>query len=122
MTSRLRYLAGLAGIGALTAAVSRGLAPPARGALGLALVLAVAVQGPLGWWLIGAVGTARFLVVWGIGIGARVGLVAVTAFIIVPVLHLTLVPVLVPLALLLVALLGLEALVLLLERRAAEVQ
>jgi hypothetical protein len=50
----------------------------------LALVVGLAVQGPIGWWLVRAVGSPRFLLVWAIGIGTRLALVALFAFGLIP--------------------------------------
>lgn len=44
-----------------------------------AVLVALAVQGPLGWWLIRSVGTPDFLRVWVIGILARFLLLGVMA-------------------------------------------
>src|SRR5204863_162019 len=43
--------------------------------------MALAVQGPLGWVLVGAIGTERFLLVWAVGIAARLAVVAAVALV-----------------------------------------
>lgn len=121
MTSRSRYVIGLVSIGALTLAVSRGVPEGARSPLVLAFALAIAVQAPLGWWLIRSVGTERFMVAWGIGLAARLALVGGMGLIGVRLLGLGPTTVLVPLAGLLVTLLALEAIVLLLREPGTEV-
>ena len=111
-----RYLAGLAAVAAATAAVSRALAPGLRLPMTVALALALTVQAPLGWWLIRSVGTEtrRFLAAWAIGLAARVGLLGVAAVVVVPLGGWAPGVVLLPLAALLLALLGVESVVLLL--------
>jgi hypothetical protein len=42
------------------------------------------LQGPLGWWLLRAIGTSRFLVVWGVGIATRVGVLMLLALAVLP--------------------------------------
>jgi hypothetical protein len=38
------------------------------------------LQAPLGWWTLKAIGTEQFFMVWGLGMLARLGVVAVAAF------------------------------------------
>jgi hypothetical protein len=54
-----------------------------RPVVGLALGAAVVVQGPVGWWLVGAVGGPRFLLAWIVGMATRVALVGLFALVIV---------------------------------------
>ena len=85
MTAGRRYLAGVATVAAATLALSFVLPPPAaRTGVWVALAIALAVQGPLGWWLVRAIGTERFLLVWTTGIAARLAVVAVCGFVIAP--------------------------------------
>jgi hypothetical protein len=42
------------------------------------------LQAPLGWWTLRALGTERFLTVWGLGMLVRFGVVAVAAFALMP--------------------------------------
>ena len=75
-----RYVTGVAAVGAaglLTlAAAPAGSRPAIAWGLGLGLLL----QAPLGWWTLRAVGTDRFLGVWGLGMLVRFAVVAVAAF------------------------------------------
>ncbi|HXQ28242.1 MAG TPA: hypothetical protein VN848_03140 [Gemmatimonadales bacterium] len=111
MTSRSRYLSGLAGIGIVTLAVSSAFPPATRGPLLIALAVALVVQAPLGWWLTKSIGTTRFMLAWGAGLGARLLLVGAMGMLGVPLLRLAPSAVLVPLAGLLMALLAVEAVV-----------
>jgi hypothetical protein len=44
------------------------------------LAVGLLLQAPLGWWTLRAVGTERFLTVWGLGVLVRFGVVAIAAF------------------------------------------
>ncbi len=106
-----RYLVGMAVVA--TAALALGLAvpPAARPGVWLALGVAVAVQGPLGWWLVRSIGTERFLLVWATGIAARLAVVVTCALVVVPTLGLTVGPTLVALVGVLMGCVVLEAIV-----------
>lgn len=112
MTPRRRYLAGLgivAGSSLLLAlALGRG---DARRTVLLVAALALAVQAPLGWWLVRSLGTPRFTGVWVAGMAGRVALIGVTAFVLVPAFGWPLGPALFGLAGMLVGLLLVEVLV-----------
>jgi len=123
VTARARYVAGLAAVAAAAMALSFVLPPEGdRRALRAALGLALVVQGPLGWWLVRTIGTARFLRVWATGIAARVALVGLTAFVLVRALGLPPEATLFSLVGLLVALLGVEAVAVLPGRSGPEVR
>jgi len=104
-----RYAIGLAIVAGGALAVSRSVSPEWRAPLITALALACIVQAPLGWWLIRSIGTRRFLAVWGIGLAARLALLAVMALLVAPARGWPLEPALVSLALILVALIAVEA-------------
>lgn len=74
MSTESRYAIGLVavGAGALVAGLAAG---PSRTAVWAAAAVALALQGPLGWWLVRSVGEPRFFQVWGAGLLARLGLV-----------------------------------------------
>src|SRR3989442_1583660 len=97
----------------VAAALSLSFVPPpadppgARGALGIAL----AAHGPLGWWLVRAAGTDRFLLVWATGIAARLAVVVACALVIAPKLGLALEPTLFALVGVLMGFVVVEALV-----------
>ncbi len=85
MTAGRRYLAGVATVAAATLALSFVLPPPAaRRGVWVALAIALVVQSPLGWWLVRAIGTDRFLLVWTAGIAARLAVVAGCGCVIAP--------------------------------------
>jgi hypothetical protein len=56
--------------------------------------LALVVQGPLGWWVVRAIGTERLQLVWAVGIAARFALVAACGAWVAPKLGLALAPLL----------------------------
>lgn len=110
-TNARRYLAGVAVVAVAAGAVAL-LLPGERGrGVWFGLALALVVQAPLGWWLVRSLGTARFLAAWIAGMGARVGLVALAGFVILPALRWPMGPGLVGLAAVLLALLGVEVFV-----------
>ena len=112
MTALGRYLVGVATVAAATLGLSFAVplddGPGVRLALGIALV----VQGPLGWWLVRALGTERFLFVWATGIATRLLVVGVCALVIAPRLQLTLEPTLFALVSVLMGFVLVEAVVL----------
>jgi len=61
VTATGRYLVGVSAVAAAALLLSFVLPPDDRPGIRLALGIALAVQGPLGWWLVRAVGTDRFL-------------------------------------------------------------
>ena len=90
MTAGRRYLVGVVALAAAALLLSLVLPPGARLGVWLGLGMALAVQGPLGWFLVGAIGTERFLLVWAVGIAARLAVVAASALLVVPKLGLPL--------------------------------
>jgi hypothetical protein len=116
------YLIGLALVAGLMSLVVLRFSAASRPS-GLAMVaLGVLVQGPLGWLMVKAVGTPRFVGVWVAGMLARFGLLAVAAFLIFPLMHWTLTPGLIVLAVVLFAMLLLEGLVIWIVHSQAEAQ
>ncbi|MFL5403539.1 MAG: hypothetical protein ACJ8BF_12050 [Gemmatimonadales bacterium] len=112
-----RYLLGMGGIALLSSGLVA-FAPPAwRTGLWVALGLALAVQLPLGTWLLRSLGSDRFLAVWVLGMLMRLVLVGVAGLVLYPAFHWPAAPGLVSLVLILMASLALEGLVLLLEFR-----
>ena len=94
MTAGRRYLVGVSAVAAGALILSFVLPPDARTGVWLATVLALVVQGPLGWWVVRAIGTERLQLVWAIGIAARFALVAAAGFVVAPRLGLALAPLL----------------------------
>ena len=80
-------------------------------AVWVAVLASIVVQGPLGWWVVRSVGTQRFLMVWGLGLLARLLLIGLMAVLVGPAFGLSAAPLLVTLAGLLAALLLVEGVV-----------
>jgi hypothetical protein len=112
-----RYLLGMGGVALLCLGLVA-FAPPAwRPGLWVALGLAMAVQIPLGTWLLISLGSDRFLAVWVLGMLCRLALIGVAGLVLFPAFGWPAAPGLLTLVLLLMASLALEGLVLLLEFR-----
>jgi hypothetical protein len=85
MTAGARYLVGL-GLVAAIGAVAVRTTPGARPGGWLGLFIALVVQAPLGWWVIDAVGTERFTLVWALGMLIRLAALGLMALVAVPAL------------------------------------
>jgi hypothetical protein len=85
------------------------LDPGGRPGAWLALGLTLAIQAPLGYWLLVRVRSGSALTVWALGMLARAGLVGLMGLVLLPVLGWPLTPGLVMLVSLLMALLLLES-------------
>jgi hypothetical protein len=112
-----RYLLGMAALLLLFLGMLAFAPVPWRPSLWLALGLAMAVQVPLGTWLLSCLGSDRFLPVWVLGMLVRLTLVGLAGLVLFPLFGSPLAPGLITLVLLLMASLALEGLVLLLEFR-----
>ncbi len=116
MTAWVRY--ALLALVVVAAAVAVGLwmVPDAdRSAVWVGLIAALMVQGPLGWWVISSIGSQRFLITWGLSLLARLALIALLAFVVVPAAGLAATPLLITAVSVLAALLLVEGTVALLE-------
>ena len=122
MTAGRRYLLGVGSVAAALLILSAALGAEARVGVWVALGTALAVQGPLGWWLVRAIGSPRFLLVWAVGIAARFALVALFAVVVAPRLRLALAPTLFALVCVLIGCVVVEALVVGARQRQAEVR
>src|SRR6266496_957760 len=112
MTAGRRYLVGVTTVAVAALLLSLVVPPPdARTGLWLATALALIVQGPLGWWVVRAIGTERLQLIWAIGIAARFVLVAGCGLLVAPRLGLALAPLLFPLVGVLMCFLVVEAVV-----------
>ncbi len=112
MTPGRRYLLGVTTVAAAALLLSLIVPPPdARSGVWLATALALIVQGPLGWWVVRAIGTERLQLVWAVGIAARFALVAAGGLVVAPRLGLGLAPLLFPLVGVLMCFLVVEAVV-----------
>jgi len=97
MTLGRRYLVGVIAVAAAALFLSFVLPRDARTGVWLATALALIVQGPLGWWVVRAIGTERLQLVWAVGIAARFALVVVCGLLLAPRLGLALALLLFPL-------------------------
>jgi len=122
VTAARRYLLGVGSVAAALLIASAALGTEARVAVWVALGTALAVQGPLGWWLVRAIGSPRFLLAWAVGIAARFALVALFALVVAPRLRLALAPTLFALVGVLIGCVVVEALVVGARQRQAEVR
>jgi len=120
MTAGRRYALGLVLVALLDAAVTALLPEALRREGWLALLLALLVQAPLGWWLVESVGTSRMPAVWVVGMLARLALVALAGLVLVPALGLRAEGLLIPLALLLMVFVLLEGVVLMVQHSRVE--
>lgn len=76
----MRYALGLLVVAGLVAAVGLLLVGAAeRRGVWLGIGLGLAVQAPLGWWVVRVTGSRRFLRAWGAGMLVRFLVVAVAA-------------------------------------------
>ena len=116
------YLIGLALVAAIMTGVVLRFSEATRPSGFGMIVLGLLVQGPLGWWMIKSVGTPRFIGAWVMGMLARFGLLALAAFLIFPMMHWSLSPGLIVLAVVLFAMLLLEGLVVWIVHSEAEAQ
>jgi hypothetical protein len=114
-----RYLLGMGAVLILFLGVLAIAPADWRPSLGLALGLAMAIQVPLGTWLMASLGSDRFLAVWVLGILARLVLVGVAGLALFPAFGWPAAPGLLSLVLLLMVSLALEGVVLMLEFRKA---
>ncbi len=111
MTPGGRYLVGIAAVAVAAVGFSFVLSPATRSAVWFALGLGLAVQGPLGWWLVRVVGTERLLPVWAGGIAARLAVLGAAGFVAAPRLGFPLEPTLLALVGVLMSFVGVEAFV-----------
>jgi hypothetical protein len=94
MRAGRRYLVGVSAVAAAALLLSFVLPPDARTGVRVATALALVVQGPLGWWVVRALGTERLQLVWALGIAGRFALVAACGLLVAPRLGLALAPLL----------------------------
>lgn len=112
-----RYLLGMGAVLILFLGVMAIAPHDWRPSLWLALGLAMAIQVPLGMWLLACLGSDRFLAVWVLGMLARLCLVGVAGLALFPAFRWPAAAGLLSLVLLLMTSLALEGVVLLLEFR-----
>lgn len=116
MTAWVRYALLALVVVAVTVAVGIWMTPEAdQTAVWVGLMAAIMVQGPLGWWVISSIGSRRFVVTWGLSLLARLALIGLLAFVVVPAAGLSATPLLITAVSVLAALLLVEGTVALLE-------
>ena len=86
MTLAGRYLIGVAAVGAAGALLAWVVGPPDRLRVLWGVFAGVALQAPLGWITLRAVGSERFMLVWGLGMLVRLTVVAIAGLIVIPAL------------------------------------
>ena len=84
MTAGFRYLAGMALVGLGFAMLALAVSSDLRDEVGWAVVIALAVQAPLGWWTLRSIGRPGFQLVWSLGMLVRFAAVGLTGLVLVP--------------------------------------
>lgn len=120
MTASRRYVVAVVLLAVATLALASRMTPVTRSGIWLALGVTLAVQAPLGWWLVRAVGRGQAMGAWAVGMAARFGLLALLGLGVLPLLGWPLEPTLIGLATLLLALLLVEGAVLWVEHFGSE--
>lgn len=108
MTPGRLYLVGVGLVAVLAGATGALLGGMDGQAVWLALAVALAVQGPMGWWLVRSIGAPQVVIVWTMGMLARLASLALVGLLFLPALHWPLTPGLLAMAALLVSLLAVE--------------
>jgi heme A synthase len=103
-----RYLAGVALVAILGAALVALVPADDRLRAAWGVVIGLVLQTPLGWWAVRSIGTERFMPIWGLGMVLRFTVVGVAGLAIIPALGPRAQPVLVAMVGILVALLVVE--------------
>ena len=111
MTLAGRYLAGVGIVAAAGLGVMAVLPAGSRPGMAWGMIAGLVLQAPLGWWTLRAIGTERFLTLWGLGILVRLSVLAIAAFATIPALGDAAAPMLVTMVGVLVALLLVEGVV-----------
>ena len=86
MTLAGRYLAGVGIVAAAGLGVMAVLPAGCRPGMARGMIAGLLLQAPLGWWTLRAIGTERFLTLWGLGILVRLSVLAIAAFATIPAL------------------------------------
>ena len=122
MTPGRTYLGAVGAVSAVAALVIALLPGARHGAGWTALLAAVLLQAPLGWWLVESVGTPRFLAVWAMGMLARLALIGVMDLVVIPLTAMGAEPVLITLVALLMVFVVLEGVVLMIQHSRVEIR
>lgn len=108
MTQAGRYLTGVAAVAVAAGGATVSVPPDICAEVGWGSLVGLMLQAPLGWWALRAIGTERFLPVWGLGMMVRLTVLAVSGLIVIPVLGVRAGPMLGSMVAVLVALLFVE--------------
>jgi hypothetical protein len=84
VTAGKRYLLGLALVGVIGAVIAGMLGAELREEAAFGVLIGLLVQAPLGWWTVRSLGTGRFQLVWVLGMGIRLSVVAVVGLVLAP--------------------------------------
>jgi len=106
-----RYVAGVGAVAVAGLGVMAVVPAGSRPGMAWGMIAGLLLQAPLGWWTLRAIGTERFLTLWGLGILVRLSVVAIAAFATIPALGDEAAPMLVTMVGILVALLLVEGVV-----------
>ena len=113
MSPTRRYAVGLACVAALALAAGLLAEPALRPVIWGVAAAGIALQAPLGWWVVRSIGRPGFVTAWGAGLLARFAALAVAAVAVLPALGVPAAPGLLTLCAVLVALLAVEVVTLL---------
>jgi hypothetical protein len=86
MSLAFRYLLGVAACLGAGAVMAWMVAPVHRAGALWGVFAGVVLQAPLGWITLRAIGTDRFIMVWGVGMLVRLAAVGIAALILIPAL------------------------------------
>lgn len=75
------YLAGVAAVALAAAGGVAAVSPDIRPETTWGAAVGLLLQAPLGWWALRAIGTERFLAVWGLGMLLRFTVVAIAGLV-----------------------------------------
>jgi hypothetical protein len=98
----------VAAVAAAAAGATAAVPADVRPEVGWGAAVGLVLQAPLGWWALRAIGTERFMPVWGLGMLVRLTVVAIAGLIVIPQLGRRAGPMLVSMVGVLVALLLIE--------------
>ena len=86
MTAAKQYLIGIIAVTTLACGLVLWTESPVRAQVAWGAAVGLVVQAPLGWLVVQAVGTERFMVIWGLGMMVRIAVLAIAGLAVVPLL------------------------------------
>jgi hypothetical protein len=84
VTARYDYLVGIVLIGLAGAGLVLTMPHPIQAEVSAGLLIALAIQAPLGWWTLRSIGTRRFQLIWSLGMLLRLAVLAIAGVVLVP--------------------------------------